>query len=218
VPWSAIRTGNGEVFVPDEQEGTTKRRGSAVNPPPERVVLPSFRVSFLLLSVSFLPLSVSFLPLSMSLLSKHVVPPSERGVPRSERFVPRSERFVPPSERIVPPSERVVPPSERVVPPSERVVPEPAPVVSWRRQTSQDGIFAAGKRRAKHAKNDLGVLRGELAQRGDAAQYKSDLGGGSAAPCQDHYQFATGLEVTDAEFPKGRKVFVVELRPAPSGR
>lgn len=57
----------------------------------------------------------------------------------------------------------------------------------------QDNVPAAGKRKSK---------------RGDAAQYKDDLGAGSAAPCQDHFKFPTGKDVTDTEFPLGKKVFV----------
>lgn len=77
----------------------------------------------------------------------------------------------------------------------------------------QDGVNTAGKRRTKYARNDLGVLRGDLVRRGDAAQYKTLVGGGSAAPCQDHFDFPRGNEATDEEFPKGKKVFEHVYKP-----
>mmetsp|Transcript_82760 Transcript_82760/g.181876 ORF Transcript_82760/g.181876 Transcript_82760/m.181876 type:complete len:408 (+) Transcript_82760:94-1317(+) len=72
-----------------------------------------------------------------------------------------------------------------------------------------DGIAAAGKKKERHERNMLGMLEGSLAKEGQSARFKTDHGGGSGAPLQDHYHFQTGIqrELTEVEFPLGKKRF-----------
>jgi len=73
--------------------------------------------------------------------------------------------------------------------------------------SEKDGVPASGKRRTRFERNNLGVLQGEFAQRGETIQFKQKAGGGSGAPAQDHYLFEKGVRVTDYEFPLGKKIF-----------
>lgn len=70
-----------------------------------------------------------------------------------------------------------------------------------------DRIAAAGKRRTRWAWNDLGILKGDQAHRGQADGFKTDAGQSCGAPMQDHFQFETGTRVTENEFPGGKKMF-----------
>jgi len=74
-----------------------------------------------------------------------------------------------------------------------------------------DGVSAAGKRLQRtsgrvQVRNSVGLLRGDLATRGEASLTKSLLGASHAAPLQDHFTFPLGKEVCDKEFPLGKKV------------
>lgn len=70
-----------------------------------------------------------------------------------------------------------------------------------------DGIPTAGKRRTRFERNDLGILKGEFAKRGETIQFKEKLGGGSGVLAQDHFLFEAGARVTNNEFPLGKKMF-----------
>lgn len=71
-----------------------------------------------------------------------------------------------------------------------------------------DGILVAGTRVSRERGNrDLGILRGDYAARGEASQHKTDCGRSSGAPLQDHYGFHGGREVSDLEFPAGKRMF-----------
>eukprot|EP00746_Dinoflagellata_sp_MGD_P165070 gnl/MRDRNA2_/MRDRNA2_94134_c0_seq1.p1 gnl/MRDRNA2_/MRDRNA2_94134_c0~~gnl/MRDRNA2_/MRDRNA2_94134_c0_seq1.p1 ORF type:complete len:403 (+),score=98.06 gnl/MRDRNA2_/MRDRNA2_94134_c0_seq1:124-1332(+) len=70
-----------------------------------------------------------------------------------------------------------------------------------------DHIAAAGKRRTRWAWNDLGILKGDQAHRGEADGFKKQEGQSCGAPMQDHFQFETGTRVTDNEFPLGKKMY-----------
>lgn len=71
-----------------------------------------------------------------------------------------------------------------------------------------DGIAAVGKRTSRiTGHNDPGILRGDVATQGEASTHKLDHGASTAAPTQDHYLFETGKQVTDLEFPLGKKIF-----------
>jgi hypothetical protein len=74
-----------------------------------------------------------------------------------------------------------------------------------------DGVPAAGKRRTRFAYNDLGMLKGDIRDRGEAVQYKREDGAGCAVPLQDHYTYETGTRVVDNEFGRGKKIW----RPTP---
>lgn len=70
-----------------------------------------------------------------------------------------------------------------------------------------DGVPAAGTRVSRaFGYHDKGILVGDCASRGQSAQYKQAHGVSCGAPAQDHYSFETGAEVTDLEFPLGRRV------------
>lgn len=70
-----------------------------------------------------------------------------------------------------------------------------------------DGIQAAGKRKTRWLRNDLGILKGEIANRGETIQFKHNLGGSSGAPGQDHFTYVQTQKVTDAEFPLGKRMY-----------
>lgn len=70
-----------------------------------------------------------------------------------------------------------------------------------------DGVEAAGKRKTRWARNDLGVLKGSIAKRGETFSFKRDLGASSGAPAQDHFTFEANQKVTDTEFPVGKKMW-----------
>jgi hypothetical protein len=70
-----------------------------------------------------------------------------------------------------------------------------------------DLIPSAGKRRTRWAWNDLGILKGDQAHRGQADGFKTNEGQSCGAPMQDHFQFETGTRVTDNEFPLGKKMY-----------
>eukprot|EP00392_Amoebophrya_sp_AT5.2_P001370 g1372.t1 len=67
-----------------------------------------------------------------------------------------------------------------------------------------DHVPAAGKRKTRWTRNDVGILKGEVAERGESIQYKSDLGSSCAAPNQDHFTYDKGTRVVDGEFPLGK--------------
>lgn len=71
-----------------------------------------------------------------------------------------------------------------------------------------DGIAAAGKRRTRWEKNDLGILKGEIRHRGEASLQKRDYGASNSAPNQDHYLYETGRRVVDSEFPQGKRMWL----------
>ena len=77
--------------------------------------------------------------------------------------------------------------------------------------SESDGVPIAGKRKTRFEYNDLGMLKGDIRDRGEAVQYKREDGAGCAVPMQDHYTYETGTRVTDAEYDKGKKIW----RPTP---
>jgi hypothetical protein len=90
------------------------------------------------------------------------------------------------------------------------------PAHSLRRQhivlpSEDDGVPAAGKRRTRFEFNDLGMLKGDIRDRGQAVQFKRQDGAGCAVPLQDHYTYETGTRVVDNEFDRGKKIW----RPTP---
>eukprot|EP00747_Dinoflagellata_sp_TGD_P165084 gnl/TRDRNA2_/TRDRNA2_185906_c0_seq1.p1 gnl/TRDRNA2_/TRDRNA2_185906_c0~~gnl/TRDRNA2_/TRDRNA2_185906_c0_seq1.p1 ORF type:complete len:482 (+),score=91.88 gnl/TRDRNA2_/TRDRNA2_185906_c0_seq1:143-1588(+) len=77
-----------------------------------------------------------------------------------------------------------------------------------------DGVPACGKRSVRDQDSsfrvlhgDVGILAGDIASRGETTQHKYPDGGSSGAPNQDHFNYRTGQQVTDIEFPLGKKVF-----------
>lgn len=74
--------------------------------------------------------------------------------------------------------------------------------------SESDGVPVAGTRVSRaHGYNDTGILRGDFASRGQASQFKTEHGTSTGAPVQDHYHFHAGREVTDVEFPQGKRIF-----------
>jgi len=76
-----------------------------------------------------------------------------------------------------------------------------------------DGVEAAGKRTTRWGShgvthNDTGLLQaaGAPVGGGEAAHYKTWHGASCGAPAQDHYTYAVGRSVTDAEFPLGKRI------------
>jgi hypothetical protein len=72
-----------------------------------------------------------------------------------------------------------------------------------------DLVLTAGKRIHRisgktKSHNWEGTLKGDLCERGEAAQTNYE---GCVAPVQDHYTFAQGTEATDQEFPLGKRMF-----------
>jgi len=71
-----------------------------------------------------------------------------------------------------------------------------------------DGVPAVGKRNTRaFGINDLGILKGDTAARGESSTHKQEWGAASGAPIQDHYTYETGTRVTDIEFPLGKRMF-----------
>jgi len=70
-----------------------------------------------------------------------------------------------------------------------------------------DGVPAAGKGKTKYERNTLGILKGDVAKGGESSQYKNGHGGGTAAPCQDHYHYERGTSVVDREYPLGKRAY-----------
>lgn len=74
-----------------------------------------------------------------------------------------------------------------------------------------DEIPVAGTRRSRefgyHGYHDMGILKGNKCSRGECSEYKTHEGMSSGAPAQDHYTFQNSKEITDLEFPLGKKVF-----------
>lgn len=69
-----------------------------------------------------------------------------------------------------------------------------------------DGALAAGTRVSRtHGHHDKGILSGDRASRGEAAQHKMGHGTSCAAPAQDHYTFERGAHVKDLEFARGKR-------------
>lgn len=75
-----------------------------------------------------------------------------------------------------------------------------------------DGISAAGKTKHRFERNLLGVLEGSLSRDGQSSRFKTDFGGSSGAPCQDHYHFERGLAVLEAEIPLGKRMVLDACR------
>lgn len=73
--------------------------------------------------------------------------------------------------------------------------------------SEEDGVEAAGKRKTRWTKNDVGLLQGETAKRGQSIEHRTDLGSSSGAPSQDHYTFPQTRKATDNEFPLGKRIF-----------
>jgi hypothetical protein len=71
-----------------------------------------------------------------------------------------------------------------------------------------DGVAAAGKRRTRWEKNDVGVLKGDIRHQGEGVLSKTDYGASNAAPNQDHYLFETGKRIVDTEFPQGKRMWL----------
>lgn len=75
-----------------------------------------------------------------------------------------------------------------------------------------DGVPTAGKKTVRIGEgfrhNDTGVLgdSGGAAGRGEAARSKTWCGSSCGAPAQDHYTYAAGRGITDAEFPLGKRM------------
>jgi len=70
-----------------------------------------------------------------------------------------------------------------------------------------DGVEVAGKRAMLETGSPYGILEGDWAVRGEAAQFKTALGASSGAPVQDHYQYERGNAIMMAEFPVGKRHF-----------
>lgn len=70
-----------------------------------------------------------------------------------------------------------------------------------------DGVPASGKRRTRFSRNNLGILEGETANRGETIKFKQEYGSSSGAPGQDHYKYEMGTKVVDNEFPLGKQIF-----------
>jgi len=69
-----------------------------------------------------------------------------------------------------------------------------------------DGVMVAGSRMSRtHGYHDKGILKGERASRGEAAEHKQHHGSSSGVPAQDHFNFERGTYITDLEFPKGKR-------------
>lgn len=74
--------------------------------------------------------------------------------------------------------------------------------------SESDGVLTAGTRASRaNGLYDRGILRGDYASRGEASQFKHEHGTSSGAPLQDHFNFHGGKEVTDLEFPLGKRMF-----------
>ncbi|CAD7942920.1 unnamed protein product [Amoebophrya sp. A120] len=67
-----------------------------------------------------------------------------------------------------------------------------------------DNVPAAGKRKTRFTRNDVGILKGEVAKRGESILNKTDVGASNAAPNQDHFTYEKGTRVVDGEFPLGK--------------
>ncbi|CAD7926724.1 unnamed protein product [Amoebophrya sp. A25] len=67
-----------------------------------------------------------------------------------------------------------------------------------------DCVPAAGKRKTRFTRDDVGILKGEIRDRGESSQHKNTFGASSAAPNQDHYTYEKGTRVVDNEFPLGK--------------
>lgn len=71
-----------------------------------------------------------------------------------------------------------------------------------------DGAAMAGTKFSRtRGHRDIGILRGDLANRGESADYNNGIGASSGAPAQDHYTYEKGFAITDLEFPLGKRVF-----------
>jgi len=70
-----------------------------------------------------------------------------------------------------------------------------------------DGVPVAGRRPLPETGSHFGILDGDWGVRGEAAQFKTELGGSSGAPVQDHYQYERGNTLMLAEFPLGKRHF-----------
>jgi hypothetical protein len=74
--------------------------------------------------------------------------------------------------------------------------------------TEEDGVAAAGKRRTRWEKNDIGVLKADIRHQGEGYLQKTGYGASNTAPNQDHYLYETGKRIVDTEFPQGKKMWL----------
>jgi len=74
--------------------------------------------------------------------------------------------------------------------------------------SERDGVPAAGKRRTRWEKNDVGVLKGDIRHLGEGNLQKADYGASVTAPNQDHYLYETGKRIVDTEFPQGKRMWL----------
>lgn len=71
-----------------------------------------------------------------------------------------------------------------------------------------DGNLVAGTRTSREfGHHDMGILKGNKCSRGECSEYKTHEGVSSGTPAQDHFTFQNTKEITDLEFPLGKKVF-----------
>lgn len=69
-----------------------------------------------------------------------------------------------------------------------------------------DEAEAAGPRICRvNGHLDKGILKGDMASRGETSLFKNHHGSSSGAPAQDHFHLPKGTEVTTLEFPPGKR-------------
>lgn len=71
-----------------------------------------------------------------------------------------------------------------------------------------DGHWVAGTRRSRVGHRDMGILKGNVGSRGESSEFKTQQGASCGAPAQDHYSYEKSKEVTDMEFPPGKKAWL----------
>lgn len=73
---------------------------------------------------------------------------------------------------------------------------------------TSDGVPIAGTRVCRtNGHHDLGILRGSIGKCGVSSTHKNLVGASHGAPSQDHYTYEIGLDVTNREFPLGKRCF-----------
>lgn len=71
-----------------------------------------------------------------------------------------------------------------------------------------DGVIPSGTRHSRiMGYHDVGVLRGETAVQGESSNFKAHHGMSHGAPMQDHFLYEVGKNVTNLEFPLGKRIF-----------
>jgi hypothetical protein len=71
-----------------------------------------------------------------------------------------------------------------------------------------DGVLAAGTRKSRqYGHHDKGILRGDCGSQGETSEFRTLNGASSGAPAQDHFTYHTGPDITNLEFPSGKRVF-----------